>query len=144
MNKIEVRKGRIEDIPKIKELAERERSSLGFLTKAVYKRAIEDEQIFVVLIDERVAGFQLYYHRKKDTQTTLYQKTVDKNFRHQGLARLLVDAVVQEAQEIGHKTILLKCPIDNESNEFHKKIGFVLARQEQGKKRKLNIWVMNI
>ncbi len=144
MKNIEIRKGIITDLPKIKELAERERDSLGFMTKAVYEKAIEDNQIFVVLVDGQVVGFQYYYHRKRDTQTTLYQKTIDKNFRHQGLGRLLVEAVAQEAKSIGHKTILLKCPIDNESNDFHNKIGFELIGQEQGKRRKLNIWVMNI
>lgn len=141
---IKIRKGIIEDVPRIKELAEMERSAIGFMTRSTYKQAIENGQILVVMINDEVVGFQYYYHRKRDTQTTLYQKTIDKEFRHQGLAKLLVDAVINEALLLGHKTVLLKCPVGLESNEFHRKIGFSLIGQEQGKKRKLNIWVKEI
>jgi GNAT superfamily N-acetyltransferase len=144
MKIVEIRKAVQSDIIRIKKLAEEERSTIGFLTRETYLDAIISGNIFVVTIDGFVIGFQFYYHRKRDLQTTLYQKTIDKKFRNNGYAKLLVDAVIQEARSIGHKILVLKCPEKLDSNEFHKKIGFVLIGQDLGRKQKLNIWEMKL
>ena len=132
------------DIDQIKMLADKERFSLGFMTRATYIKAIENNSIFVALIGDFIVGFQYYYHRKRDLQTTLYQKTIAKEYRNLGIARLLVEEVISEARSLGKKKILLKCPENLPSNEFHKNIGFKFVRQETGIKRKLNVYELEI
>lgn len=139
-----IRKAQFFDLDQIKKLSDYERDTIGFMTRATYEKAIIDNCIFVACISERVIGFQYYYHRKRDSQTTLYQKTVDEEYRNLGIARLLVQAVIEEARSIGHTKICLKCPEDLPSNEFHKKIGFKFVRQDIGKKRKLNVYELEI
>lgn len=142
--KIEVRKATLFDLDRIKFIADLERDTIGFMTKATYMKAIEMGNILVVIVDGLTVGFQSYYHRKKDLQTTLYQKAIIKEYRFEGLGKLLVDTVIEEAKSIGHQKLLLKCPVDLPSNLFHERIGFTLVRQELGKKRKLNVWEMTI
>lgn len=139
-----IRKAIHNDLDQIKHLSDQERQTIGFLTRETYKEAINSGNIFVATVDEIVVGFQYYYHRKRGLQTTLYQKTVAKEYRNLGIARLLVAAVIEEARLIGHKELRLKCPEGLYSNSFHKKMGFVLTGVEPGRKRKLNIWVLNI
>jgi N-acetylglutamate synthase-like GNAT family acetyltransferase len=143
MRQIVIRKAIQSDLDDIKRLAEEERLSIGFLTRATYSNAINNGCILVIILDEKLVGFQNYYHRKRDRQTTLYQKTIDKQYRNQGLGRLLLKAVIEEAKSIGHNKLFLKCPIGLSSNEFHRKCGFKLIGQEPGVNRWLNLWEYN-
>jgi N-acetylglutamate synthase-like GNAT family acetyltransferase len=140
MNQILIRKAIPSDLDDIKRLAEKERFSIGFMTRATYASAIEQGNILVILLTGRLIGFQNYYHHKRDRQTTLYQKTIDINYRNQGFGRMLLEAVITESRSIGHNKLFLKCPVDLSSNEFHRKCGFKLVGQEPGVKRRLNIW----
>ncbi len=128
------------DLGEIKAIADAERDSFGFLTRGTIREAIEQGQIMVIVVNGNIAGFQHYYHRKRDLQTTFYHKAVRKEWRGQGLGRRLVDAVVDEARALGRAKIVLKCPVDLPSNRFHGEYGFVLVGQELGRKRKLNVW----
>lgn len=139
-----VRKGCLEDANAIKALAEEEKSSLGFITLGTFIHALENGQIMVVTIDNQVVGFQHYYHRKRDGQSTLYHKAVKQNHRYKGLGTALVDAVKREAEELGKELLLLKCPVDLQSNDFHSKYGFKLRGVEDGKKRALNVWIYEL
>jgi N-acetylglutamate synthase-like GNAT family acetyltransferase len=140
MNKIETRKAVETDLDTIKQIADSEKNSLGFITRATIVEAIRNGQVMVVTVNQIVVGFQHYYHRKRDLQTTLYHKAVLSDKRGQGLGIALVDAVVVEARSLGRKTLLLKCPIELPSNAFHEKYGFKKIGEEIGKRRKLNIW----
>lgn len=140
MRKIFTRKAIPADLVAIKQLADKEKSSLGFITRQTIKEAIDADSIMLILIDEKIVGFQHYYHRKRDLQTTLYHKTIDKEYRGQGLGRILVNSIVVEAKSLGRKKLFLKCPVDLPSNGFHKSVGFQLVGREQGKKRELNLW----
>jgi N-acetylglutamate synthase-like GNAT family acetyltransferase len=141
---IRIRKATRDDLNAIKELADSEIKTLGFTIRSAIEEGINLGYVFVAEADGQIIGFQQYYHRKKDLQTTLYRKMVSENFRHKGVARKLVDAVVKESKELGRSVLVLKCPFDNESNEFHKAYGFVLARVEPGKRRKLNVYEYQI
>ncbi len=137
---ITTRKATESDVAAIKVIADAERDSLGFMTRLTILAAIREGCIMVIVVNGFVVGFQHYYHRKRDRQTTLYHKSILLKWRGLGLGKLLVDSVVQEARALGREKLVLKCPVDLPSNGFHQKYGFQLVGQEQGKKRKLNIW----
>jgi len=140
MKYVETRKARPTDLRDIKRIADGERNAFGFIPRAVIREAIRGGNLIVVTVDHRVVGFQHYYHRKRDLQTTLYHKAVLPDFRRQGLATRLVDAVVQEAREMRRKRLRLKCPVDLPANSFHCNYGFELVDRERGKSRELNVW----
>lgn len=137
---IECRKAVLSDLGAIKSIADVERDTLGFITRATLEQAIRDGGIMVVVSDGCVVGFQHYYHRKRDLQTTLYHKAIRPEYRGQGLGTALVDAVVEESRLLRRRNLVLKCPVELAANGFHSRYGFVLIGQEPGKKRKLNIW----
>lgn len=128
------------DLPLLKELAAQNSDALGFVLRSALAEAIQDSRIVVAEIDSRLVGFQEYYHRKRDGQTTLYHKCVASNFRRRGVGRALVDAVVSEAKTDGRQFLLLRCPEDLQSNDFHRSYGFRLVGTVQGRRRKLNVW----
>jgi ribosomal protein S18 acetylase RimI-like enzyme len=140
MNSVETRKARASDLEDIKRIADAERDAFGFIRRAAIRQAICEGNIVVVTVDQQVVGFQHFYHRKRDLQTTLYHKAVLPAFRRHGLATRLVDAVVREAREMGRQKLRLKCPVGLPANRFHGDYGFILVDQEEGKKRKLNVW----
>jgi len=139
-----IRKAVIEDLDQIKKLADAETETLGFVPRGAIRDGVEGGFVLVAVIKNKIIGFQQYYHRKKDLQTTLYRKTVAKEWRSKGIGTMLVQAVIEEARGLGKKRLLLKCPVDNSSNQFHQKFGFLLIGTEPGKKRKLNIYEYRI
>jgi N-acetylglutamate synthase-like GNAT family acetyltransferase len=140
LRKVYTRKAALSDLVEIKLLEDKEKSSLGFITRQTISEAIETGSIMLILVDDKIVGFQHYYHRKRDLQTTLYHKTIDREYRRQGLGRTLVNSIVEEARFLGRKKLFLKCPTDLSSNSFHEAFGFTLVGKEQGKKRELNLW----
>ncbi len=141
---IVIRKASEADLQAIKNLADREKYSLGFTRRSALEEGIRSGSIFVAEVDSQVIGFQQYYHRKSDLITTLYRKTVAHEWRNKGIGSLLVDAVVEEARQAGKELLRLKCPVDNPSNKFHQDYGFVLVRVDPGRRRKLNVYEYRI
>lgn len=141
---IVINKAKIENIKAIKEIADGNRKGIGFLREAALKQSIEMGEVFVAKYQDKIIGFQTYHHRKKDYQTTLYQKCVTQEYRRQGVGRKLVDSVVDESRKKGRKYILVKCPVDLEANEFHNSYGFSLIKTEKGKRRDINLWGLEL
>ncbi len=139
-----IRKATLQDLDQIKNLADSETETLGFIRRAAIIEGIELGYVFVAESNGKLIGFQQYYHRKRDLKTILYRKTVIREWRRKGVGKQLVDSVMDEAIKLGRESILLKCPIDNESNFFHQSYGFVLIGVEPGKRRKLNVYEFRI
>lgn len=144
LHPVSTRKARESDLDAIKAIADSEKAAFGFITRATIRAAIAQGGMMVVTVDSDVVGFQHYYHRKRDLQTTLYHKAVMLKWRGQGLGTMLVDAVVEEARSLGRQSLRLKCPADLPSNGFHANYGFKLVGQERGKRRALNLWEFSL
>ena len=139
-----VRKGQSSDLDAVKRVADSHREELGFLTRGTLESAIVEGHLIVANVDDEVVGFQHYYHRKRDKQTTLYHKAVLDTHRRRGIARKLVSFVAKEADALGRTHLLLKCPVDLEANEAHARLGFRLVGTEKGRRRRLNVWRLDI
>lgn len=128
------------DLDSVKAIADDNRSALGFVTRATFEQLIGNEQLVVATLNRCVVGFQSYYHRKRDLQTTLYHKCVAQEHRRRKIGTLLVDEVVAQCRLLGREKVLLKCPTDLASNAFHKSYGFRYVGTVGGRKRDLNVW----
>lgn len=137
---VRIRKAKSEEADQIKNLADSETETIGFVPKAAIREGIDQGYVLVAVVEGEVVGFQQYYHRKRDRQTTLYRKVVSKTWRDKGIGTKLTRFVLNESKRLGRDKLVLKCPVDNPSNVFHKKFGFKLIRTEEGKKRRLNIY----
>jgi ribosomal protein S18 acetylase RimI-like enzyme len=139
-----IRQAEMCDLSQVKKLAQACSKELGFVLRPALIEAVKEERLLVAELDNSIVGFEEYYHRKRDRQTTLYHKCVAGSFRGIGIGTALVDEVVREAQMLGREFLLLRCPEGLPSNDFHKGYGFVLVGIEPGRKRRLNIWRYNL
>ncbi len=122
-----------EDLSAIEQIAYRNKDSLGFILRCIIKASTEAGELFVACKEDgEVIGF-IRWHRRRDGWIIIYEICVRRDFRGEGVGRLLLEKVP--------KPIRLKCPQDNESNKFYEHLGFTLAGQEAGRKRALNIWI---
>lgn len=117
-----------------KEIANQFKNELGFVNRAALEASSDRGELIV-----NSYGF-IHFHHRKDKQTTIYELAVDKDYHGQGWGRLLFFKVLCEAIEKQQTSIFLKCPVDNVSNSFYSKIGFILESVIPGKKRPLNCW----
>ena len=132
------------DISQLKTIADANRDALSFLTRGKFKDAAEQKRGLVAIHNNHIIGFVLFRHRQRDQQTTLSEICVDEQYRGKDIGRTLVDSLISDCQQKGREFIQLKCPTDLPANEFYSSVGFHLHAVESGKKRKLNVWRLDI
>lgn len=139
-----IRQAATDDIESIKQIADKNKQSLGFLPRVKVQDAIAANRVFVLEIGVTIVGFVIYRHRKRDQQTTLSDICVADAWRRQHGGHLLVEALYDECLQLNRAFILLKCPQDLAANHFYERLGFYCERVEPGQKRSLNVWRRNI
>ena len=122
-------------IQEAKKIASSFSREIGFVNQAALEASLKRSELEVI----SGVGF-IHFHHRKDGQTTIYEIAVDRASQKHGWGRLLFYRVLSAAIELGQSNIFLKCPIDNDSNGFYERLGFVLERIDPGKKRPLNCW----
>lgn len=106
---------------------------LGFVPKPLIREeAIKGR---VLYIEEDKIASACIFSLRKDKIIVIYDIVTDKEYRGKGHAKEIIKFLSR------NHLVELKCPIDNQSNEFYKKIGFKLKQTVKGRKRDLNIWV---
>ena len=137
---IQIRKANRKHLRQIKEIADANKESVGFVLRPALLEAIQRDELFVAIArNGRILGFANYHHRL-DENTTIYELCVKQKHRGNGLGRQLIEAIIVESKALGKQQIRLKCPISLEANQFYKRVGFQQIAVEAGKKRKLNVW----
>jgi ribosomal protein S18 acetylase RimI-like enzyme len=139
LDQLSIRKGILDDIPAMKQLADHHKRELGFIVQGALRTSVNKSELFVATLNNALCGFVQYRHRL-DHQTTLYNIVVDAKYRERGIGRELVKALINEAFARKKLIVLLKCPTDLPANSFYSRCGFILDRVEPGKSRSLNIW----
>lgn len=128
-NKTSCRNATFNDIDKIKEIADRNKNTLGFLCRGTFEESLTrngDKLIY------HPAGAFVRYHTRRDGWTTIYELCVDEPVRKMELGKTLM--------EIIPKPFSLKCMLNNTSNIFFERIGLIQKTTVQGKHCFLNIW----
>ena len=134
-----VRKATELDLDPIKTVADAHRRELGFVRRPALLEAIKHEEVFVAQQGRQVVGF-VYYHHRRDGQTTLYDVAILPACRSVGIGRALIDAVVAETGALGKEALVLRCPVDLPANGFYARLGFERWKEEPGKRRGLVVW----
>lgn len=139
------RKATIQDLDSIKILVDQHKTELGFVIRSALEKSIATSEL-IVAIDNKtsnLAGF-IHYRHRKDAQTTLYNIVVNPSYRRQGIGARLIGELKQEAKNLEKEFILLKCPLQLPANDFYHNYGFSSITTENGKKRPLKIWTLNL
>ena len=131
-------------LPKIKELVDKNKKTFGFVTRGALLESIQKEELIVAVskFNSAILGFVRFHHRR-DEQTTIYDICVAEEVRRRGVGRRLIEKVKEVSKRRGKKVILLKCPEDEEANMFYDTIGFSSLKIEEGKSRRLKVWILN-
>jgi N-acetylglutamate synthase-like GNAT family acetyltransferase len=143
MNGFTVRRAALADLDAIKELADTHKNELGFVLRPALARSVAREELLVAENHADVVGFVEYHHRQ-DHQTTLYHIVVDLDHRGMGVGRALINALRDEARDLGKSVIQLKCPADLQSRSFYGRVGFQSVGKEPGKNRCLVVFNLEI
>ena len=132
-----------DDLDTIKYIADRNKKTIGFVNRASLIEAISHECLYVAedIVDDCVIGFANIWRRRRDDWLTLMEICVDVEYRRKGAGRALIARIRHHNLD---RPVRLKCPVDNESNEFYRSLGFTIEHREAavGKKRALNVWVI--
>lgn len=124
-------KATLEDIDGIKKIADKNANEIGFVLRPALEEHCKKGSLLVAKDKDKIIGF-CNYNKRNDGVNIIYEICNDFKYRGNGIAKAMIEKI--------ERPIQLKCPIDNESNNFYKHYGFKLIEIEDGKKRKLNIW----
>jgi len=132
-------------IDAIKALADQHRDELGFHTRQAFIDSARRGELIVATLRDALAGF-VRFHKRRDHAATIYEIATSPVRRRRGVARRLVEAVVEEVRRLGARTLRLSCPAELSANEFYPAVGFsrVSPRSRPGKQRPLIEWQMPI
>lgn len=141
--KLVIRWARLNDIDKIKHLADAYKRELGFVLRPALVRSIEEEELIVVIVDQEIIGF-IQYHHRQDLQTTLHNLLIKIDYRGKGIGKQLMQTLENEAISHHKQVLSLKCPEDLPANDFYAHLGYQRINTESGRHRKLHIWQKTI
>jgi ribosomal protein S18 acetylase RimI-like enzyme len=140
---IAIRQAELRDLAAVKQMADANTNSLGFVPRPALAAGIARGWLLVAeCVTEgagEIVGFVHYRHRQ-DLQTTLYEICVARYHRRRGIGIALVSALAAEAASLGKTHVRLKAPTEIAANNFYRAVGFSLIGTEPGRKRDLNIW----
>lgn len=128
----------------MKAIADTNRDEIGFINRAKFVQAVNEDRIIVAVVRKQVIGFVVFRHRKLDEQTTLSEICLDRAMRGLGYGRGLIDALYKDCVDHSHVLIRLKCPVDLAANAFYEHLGFKKVATETGKIRQLNVWELPV
>ena len=139
-----------DDAPAILALADVHRDELGAIIEHrqwLFHQVARGE-VFVAKAGEgKVIGFVVFSHQsiREQENTTVYYLCTSKDYREQGIGKLLMEAVASDARIRGKKAIDLKCPAHAPANHFYKSIGYKLWQSETDREgNRLNVWTMGL
>lgn len=127
-----VRAAVLEDLPIVERIAKANQDSLGFTYRFIFKAAIEYKSLALLVAckeDSEVVGF-MRWERGLDGWDTVHEICVRKDFRREGIGRLLLDQIPRPMR--------LRCLVRADSNSFFEHLGFARAGEVCGK----NIWLL--
>lgn len=132
------------DLDAVKQIADQNRASLGFINRGRFIEAADKHACLVAVENDYVVGFVIFHHRKRDLQTTLYDICVRASHRRQGVGTILVQALIDECRSKRRTWIVLKCPDGSPANQFYSAIGFEHVAVVKGRVKDLHVWEYSV
>jgi GNAT superfamily N-acetyltransferase/predicted nucleic acid-binding protein len=116
-------------------LADKYRSSLGFLPRQAYEDYAKSGTILAAqLAESTIAGYLLYRETPRYSRISVVHLCVDAPYRGLGVAKKLFEYLRRAAAEWPEITLL--CRRDYQLNEFWERLGFQYSGEKKGRGRK--------
>lgn len=126
-----------EEIDIVYKLFNKYSKEVWFVMKPTIRERLNKKELTIYRKDDKII-WACSFHKKRDWFTVIYEIVVDKDYRGNGYGKDMIEFLIYKRHNI-----ILKCPIDNESNKFYDKIWWKLYWVEKWKKRQLNLWHLN-
>ena len=116
---------------RVVELGDANSSTLGFLPYEAIKLAAAEGRVLAFVEDGKVKGYALFGKRVKTGNISLTHLCVDRSARGQGIARQLVEGIVERHS---HRAgIRLSCRKDYEADAMWPHLGFRRLGEKPGR-----------
>ena len=138
-----VRQALLTDLDTIKRIADSRKNELGFVLRPTLAESIARGELLVAEADGQVVGF-VDFHLRRDKQITLYHIATVVDRQRVGIGNRLITMLSAVGRDLEATRVLLKCPADLEANHFYSALGFALQETQNGRKRALNIWTLEL
>lgn len=138
-----VRRALLTDLDTIKRIADSRKNELGFVLRPTLAESIARGELLVAEADGQVVGF-VDFHLRRDKQITLYHIATVVDRQRVGIGNRLITMLSAVGRDLEATRVLLKCPADLEANHFYNALGFALQETQNGRKRALNIWTLEL
>ena len=116
---------------RVVELGNANSATLGFLPYAVFNQAAAEGRVLACLEDGEVKGYALYARRVRTGDISLTHLCVDQNQRSRGIARELVEAIVERYPN--RAGIRLSCRKDYDADAMWPHLGFHPLGEKPGR-----------
>lgn len=140
---LQIRNACLDDLPAIKRLVDTHKHELGFVPLPALVTALERGWLVVADVEGSVQGM-LNWWTRRDGVAVIYNIVVAPTTRGQGIGQSLLQHLLEWASERHIHQVALKCPVDLPANQFYRRTGFTLQKQETGKRRALNCWIYDL
>ena len=115
------------------ELGDANSATLGILPYAAIKEAAADGRVLAYVAGGAVKGYALFSRRVRTSDISLTHLCVGQQFRSRGIARALVEAIVERHP---HRAgIRLLCRKDYDAHEMWSQLGFCQIGERPGRSR---------
>ncbi|MDH5160618.1 GNAT family N-acetyltransferase [Heyndrickxia oleronia] len=104
-----------------------------FLCPLGIKAAIKRKQMIVAIVEGQVVGAFRFYRKKTQNAISLYQFSISKEYRGQGLLKRML-------KTINDLPIIAFCPTVSAFNDYFRKTDWELQQQSE----MFNVWVHNV
>jgi len=127
---VEVRDGRLEDLPSVLALLKQAKDTVGFLPDEAVGQRIRKGTLLVAVVEDEVIGY-LLYDLPADT-VTIRQLAIARSARNKGAARALIDELCCRYQTT-RRGIRLTCRRDYQANDVWQRMGFSPRSERRGR-----------
>src|ERR1700738_2103117 len=110
--------------------ADTEKDALGFLPERAFKEAAEQGKLLVAVLRQGDAAVDVGHlmHGGVFPQARIFQVYTAPQFRRNGIARRLVEAIVRKAEGMQFMSVLAQVADDLVANRFWESVGFETIR----------------
>lgn len=125
-----IKLAKIEDLETILKLYNQNSKALGRYFKNDIIQAINDNQWFINIENEKIVGFCSYEIKKRLQRIVITDLCVDKDYRNKHIATNLINAIYENTKHL-KLPYYIECLEGLENNTFYPKIGGKLEHVKQ-------------
>lgn len=121
-------------LKKIQELGRKNSKTLGFMPEGGFiDHADKGHILAAISLDQKCVGYLMYRIKQKTNKAHIIHLCTDENFRRKGVARQLVEQLIDKTQKQQLYGIVFDCRMDYNLSSMWSSFGFIAKSEKPGK-----------